>query len=45
MSDKKLKAIETIEKEIAAMDDYNDKLEILEKYFGDRVKDKEVING
>ena len=37
--------IETIEKEISAMADYNDKLEILEKYFGDRVKDKEVING
>jgi len=27
------------------MAEYNDKLEILERYFGDRVKDKEVIHG
>jgi len=37
--------IKTLENEIGAMAEYNDKLEILERYFGDRVKDKEVING
>ena len=37
--------IETIEKEIAAMAEYDDKLDILRRYFGDRVKDKEVLHG
>ena len=37
--------LDTIEKEIGIMAEYNDKIEILERYFGDRVKDKEVING
>jgi len=37
--------IETIEKEIGAMAQWQDKLDILRRYFGDRVKDKEVIHG
>ena len=37
--------IETLEKEIGLMSEYHDKIDVLERYFGDRVKDKEVING
>ena len=37
--------IETLEKEIGLMSEYHDKRDVLERYFGDRVKDKEVING
>jgi len=37
--------IETLEKEIGLMAEYDEKLDVLERYFEDRVKDKEVING
>jgi len=37
--------IETLEKEIGLMAEYDEKLDVLERYFGDRVKDKEVLNG
>ena len=36
--------LDTIEKEIGIMAEYNDKLEILDKYFFGKT-DKEVING
>ena len=37
--------IETLEKEIGLMAEYDEKIDILERYFKGRVKDKEVING
>ena len=37
--------IETLEKEICKMAVYDEKIDILERYFKGRVKDKEVING
>ena len=35
--------VETIEKELGIIAEYEDKLEVLKKYFGNR--DKEVLNG
>jgi len=37
--------IETLEKEIGLMAEYDEKIDVLERYFKGRVKDKEVING
>ena len=37
--------IETIEKELGAMAEWDDKLQVLISYFRAGVKDKEVING
>ena len=37
--------METIEKEIHIMSEYNDKLEILEKFFESAPRDKKVLNG
>ena len=37
--------MDTIEKEIGLMAEYDEKIDILERYFKGRVKDKEVING
>ena len=37
--------METLEKEIGLMAEYDEKIDILERYFKGRVKDKEVING
>ena len=37
--------METIEKELEIMAEYDEKIDILERYFKGRVKDKEVING
>jgi len=37
--------METLEKEIGLMAEYDEKIDILERYFKDRDKDKEVING
>ena len=35
----------TIVKELGAMAEWDDKLQVLRSYFRDGVKDKEVING
>ena len=37
--------METIEKELAIMAEYDDKLSVLNKYFSVKKNDKEVING
>ena len=37
--------IQTIEKELEIIAEYDEKIDILERYFKGRVKDKEVING
>ena len=37
--------METLEKEIGLMAEYDEKIDILERYFKGRVKDKEVLNG
>ena len=37
--------METIEKELAIMAGYDDKLSVLNKYFSVKKNDKEVING
>ena len=37
--------METIEKELAIMAEYDDKLSVLNKYFSIKKNDKEVING
>ena len=37
--------MDTIEKELALISEYEDKLMVLKKYFGDIKKSKEVLNG
>ena len=37
--------METLEKEIGLMAEYDEKIDILERYFKGRVKDKEALNG